>query len=204
LPLRSGPAISPAWHGVVGIPKLASGITIAILTWLVIIGGIKSIGCAAEKLSPLNVGLYLAGGLIVIVLNLARVPSVVSLILERAFSLQSAAGGGLGILVAMRYGTAAVAYGTAQSSQPVQQGLNAIIEVFVVSFVTSSISALTILLTGVWESGLTSTAAVASAFNTRDPWRGIRDPVVRDPWSGIRGPGIRGPRIHDSRIRDSR
>src|SRR5262245_6337302 len=149
---------------VVGIPKIASGITIAVLTWLVIIGGIKSIGRAAEKLSPLKVGLYLAGGLVVIVLNLARGRSVVSLIFERAFSLQSAAGGGLGILVAMRYGiargiyaneagygTAAVAYGTAQSSQPVQQGLNAIIEVFTVSFVTSNISAMTILLSPVWR-----------------------------------------------------
>jgi len=93
-------------NSVVGIPKLASGITIAILTWLVIIGGIKSIGRAAEKLSPLKVGLYLAGGLIVIISNLARIPSVLSLIFERAFSLQSAAGGGLGILVAMRYGIA--------------------------------------------------------------------------------------------------
>ena len=172
-------------NSVVGIPKLASGITIAILTWLVIIGGIKSIGRAAEKLSPLKVGLYLAGGLIVIVLNLSRIPSVISLIFERAFSFQSVAGGGLGILVAMRYGiargiyaneagygTAAVAYGTAQSSQPVQQGLNAVIEVFVVSFVTSTISAMTILLTGVWESGLTSTAAVASAFNSAIPVAG--------------------------------
>ncbi len=53
-----------------------------------------------------------------------------------------------------------------------QQGLNAIIEVFIVSFVTSTISALTILLTGVWESGLTSTAAVAAAFNTVMPVAG--------------------------------
>src|SRR6478672_5190061 len=51
-------------NSVVGIPKLVSGLTIAILTWLVIIGGIKSIGRAAEKLSPLKVGLYLTGGLI--------------------------------------------------------------------------------------------------------------------------------------------
>ncbi|MFL6281005.1 MAG: alanine/glycine:cation symporter family protein [Vicinamibacterales bacterium] len=170
---------------VVGIPKLASGITIAILTWLVIIGGIKSIGRAAEKLSPLKVGLYLAGGLIVIMFNVARIPSIISLVFERAFSFQSAAGGGLGILVALRYGiargiyaneagygTAAVAYGTARSTQPVLQGLNAVMEVFVVSFVTSTISAMTILLTGVWESGLTSTAAVASAFNSTIPVAG--------------------------------
>src|SRR5688500_350174 len=96
--------------------------------------------------------------------------------------MQSAAGGGLGMLVAMRYGiargiyaneagygTAAVAYGTAQSDRPAQQGLHAVMEVFIVSFVTSTISAMTILLTGVWQSGLTSTAAVAAAFNTTMP-----------------------------------
>jgi AGCS family alanine or glycine:cation symporter len=170
---------------VVGIPKIVSGIAIAVLTWLVIIGGIKSIGRAAEKLSPLKVGLYLGSGAIVILVNAARIPGVFSLIVERAFSMRAAAGGGLGILIAMRYGiargiyaneagygTAAVAYGTAQSTQPVQQGLNAVMEVFIVSFVTSTISALTILLTGVWESGLTSTAAVAAAFNSTMPIAG--------------------------------
>lgn len=170
---------------VVGIPRIVSGIAIAVLTWLVIIGGIKSIGRAAERLSPLKVGLYLVGGLIVIVFHASRLPAVFSLIFERAFSMQAAAGGGLGILVAMRYGiargiyaneagygTAAVAYGTAQSAQPVQQGLNAIIEVFIVSFITSTISALTILLTGVWDSGLTSTAAVAAGFDSVMPVAG--------------------------------
>jgi alanine or glycine:cation symporter, AGCS family len=169
-------------NSVAGIPRIASGIVIAVLTWLVIIGGIKAIGRAAERLSPLKVGLYLAGGLIVIVTNASRIPSTLSLILESAFSMRAAAGGGLGILVAMRYGiargiyaneagygTAAVAYGTAQSNTPVQQGLNAVIEVFIVSFVTSTISALTILLTGVWQSGLTSSAAVAAAFNVSMP-----------------------------------
>jgi len=170
---------------VVGVPKLLSGIVIAVLTWLVIIGGIKSIGRAAERLSPLKVGLYLVGGLIVIIFNAARIPGVLRLIVENAFSTRAAAGGTLGILVAMRYGiargiyaneagygTAAVAYGTAQSTQPAQQGLNAVIEVFIVSFVTSTISAMTILLTGVWQSGLTSTAAVAAGFNTVMPVAG--------------------------------
>jgi AGCS family alanine or glycine:cation symporter len=165
---------------VVGVPRLVSGIAIAVLTWLVIIGGIKSIGRAAERLSPLKVGLYLAGGLIVIVMNAARIPEVFGLVVREAFTMQSALG--FGVFTAMRYGiargiyaneagygTAAVAYGTAQSDRPVQQGLNAIMEVFIVSFVTSSISALTILLTGVWQSGLTSTAAVAAGFSTSMP-----------------------------------
>ena len=90
---------------------------------------------------------------------------------------------GFGMFVAMRYGiargiyaneagygTAAVAYGTAQSTQPAQQGLNAVMEVFIVSFVTSTISAMTILLTGVVAvGGLTSTAAVAAGFNSAMP-----------------------------------
>ena len=172
-------------NSAVGIPRPVSGIVIAVLTWLVIIGGIKSIGRAAEKLSPLKVGLYLIGGLIVIMFNAARLPQVFALIFDRAFSLQAAAGGSFGILVAMRYGiargiyaneagygTAAVAYGTARSDRPVQQGLNAVMEVFIVSFVTSTISAMTILLTGVWESGLTSTAAVGAAFDTVMPTAG--------------------------------
>jgi AGCS family alanine or glycine:cation symporter len=184
-PFTQPNSIALVLNTVVGIPKLVSGIIIAVLTWLVIIGGITSIGRAAEKLSPLKVGLYLIGGLIVIACNASRIPSTFNLIFERALSFKSAAGGGLGILVAMRYGiargiyaneagygTAAVAYGTARSAQPVQQGLNAVIEVFIVSFVTSTISALTILLTGVWQSGLTSTAAVASAFNSSIPYVG--------------------------------
>jgi AGCS family alanine or glycine:cation symporter len=67
------------------------------------------------------------------------------------------------------YGTAAVAYGTARSANPTQQGLNAVMEVFIISFITSNISALSILLTGAWQSGLTSTAAVAQAFNASMP-----------------------------------
>jgi AGCS family alanine or glycine:cation symporter len=165
---------------VLGIPRLVSGIGIAVLTWLVIIGGISSIGRAAEKLSPLKVGLYLAGGLVVILSNAARIPAVLSMVFSEALTTRSALG--FGVFMAMRYGiargiyaneagygTAAVAYGTARSTQPVLQGLNAVIEVFIVSFVTSSISAMTILLTGVWQSGMTSTAAVAAGFNTVMP-----------------------------------
>ena len=110
-----------------------------------------------------------------------------SAIFREAFSLRAATGtaAGMALMVGMRYGlargvyaneagygTAAVAYGTARSDAPAQQGLNAVIEVFVVSFVTSSISALTILLTGAWTTGLNSTAAVAQAFNTAIPVAG--------------------------------
>ncbi len=167
------------------VPTWLSGLVIAVLAWLVIIGGIKSIGRAAEKLTPLKVGLYLAGGLFVIISFASRIPEVLALVVREAFSTQAAAGGTMGFLIAMRYGlargmyaneagygTAAVAYGTAQSRRPVAQGLNAVTEVFIVSFVTSTISAMTILLTGAWLSGQTSTAAVALAFDQAIPTGG--------------------------------
>ena len=170
-----------------GVPTWVSGVVVAVLTWLVVIGGIKSIGRAVAKLSPLKVLLYLAGGLIVIVAHISAVPEVFATIFREAFSFKAAAGGsaGVGIMVAMRYGlargvyaneagygTAAVAFATAKTDQPAVQGLNAVIEVFIVSFITSSISALTILLTGVWNKGLTSTAVVAQAFDTTIPGGG--------------------------------
>ena len=167
-----------------GLPRWAAGVVIAVLTWLVIIGGVKSVGRAAERLAPLKVGLYLVGGLVVIVTHATVLPGVLSLVLREAFSLQATLGSaaGLAVMTGVRYGlargiyaneagygTAAVAYGTARSDRPEQQGLNAVMEVLIVSFVTSTISALTILLSGAWQSGLTSSAAVAAAFNSSMP-----------------------------------
>ncbi|MPY89175.1 MAG: amino acid carrier protein [Luteitalea sp.] len=181
-PFTQPNSIAVVLESELALPTWVTGIGVAVLTWLVIIGGIRWIGRVMEMLAPLKVGLYLAGGLIVIVVFGSRLPDVLALVFREAFSFQAAAGGGLGIMIAMRYGlarglyaneagygTAAVAYGTAQSSEPRRQGLNAVMETFIVSFVTSTISALTILLTGVWQSGQTSTAAVAQAFDQAMP-----------------------------------
>jgi AGCS family alanine or glycine:cation symporter len=169
------------------VPTLVTGIVVALLTWLVIIGGVTTIGRVAERLSPAKVILYFAGGLLVLLLHADRLPATLLLVVREAFSMRAAAGSaaGIGIMVAMRYGlargiyaneagygTAAVAYGTARSERPVQQGYAAVLEVFIVSFVTSTMSALTILVTDVWRSGLTSTAAVAAAFNQAVPVAG--------------------------------
>ncbi|HVR72584.1 MAG TPA: amino acid carrier protein [Vicinamibacteria bacterium] len=183
-PFTQPNSIAVAQESVFGIPTWVTGVVVAVLAWLVIIGGIRSIGRAAEKLAPLKVFLYLGGGLVVIVTHAGELPAVLGLIVREAFSIGAVGGGaaGVGVMTAMRYGlargiyaneagygTAAVVYGTARSDRPVQQGLNAVMEVFIVSFVTSSISALTILVSGVWRSGLTSTAVVAQAFDTAIP-----------------------------------
>jgi AGCS family alanine or glycine:cation symporter len=166
------------------LDRISVALMLAVLTWLVIVRGIKSIGRAAEKLSPLKVGLYLIGGAIVIGSNIGQLPAVLGMVFHEAFSTRAAAGGAWGwaMIWAIRYGvvrgvyaneagygTAAVAYGTAKSQRPEQQGLAAMIEVFLISFITSSISALSILLTGVWRSGTEGAAAVAKAFDSAIP-----------------------------------
>jgi len=186
-PFTQPNSIAVVLHSELGVPTLATGIVVAVLTWLVIIGGVTSIGRVAERLAPAKVILYFAGGLLVLLLHADRLPATLLLVVREAFSMRAAAGSaaGIGIMVAMRYGlargiyaneagygTAAVAYGTARSERPVRQGYAAVLEVFIISFVTSSVSALTILVTDVWRSGLTSTAAVAAAFNQAVPVAG--------------------------------
>jgi AGCS family alanine or glycine:cation symporter len=189
-PFTQPNSIAVAVNAVFGVPTWIVGITVAVLVWAVIIGGIRSIGRAAELLAPLKVGLYLVGGLVVIVAFAERLPYVLSLVVSEALAPRSALG--FGLFVAMRYGvargvyaneagygTAAVAYGTAKTSDPAQQGLQAVMEVFIISFVTTTLSALTILVSGVAEQSiaarqageafLTSTAAVAAAFDTVVP-----------------------------------
>jgi AGCS family alanine or glycine:cation symporter len=187
-PFTQPNSIAVVFESEFGIETWISGVVLAILAWLVVIGGVRSIGRAAEKIAPTMVILYLLGGTIVILTNITQIPDVFRLILREAFSMEAAGGGalGTGMMMAVRYGlargiyaneagygTAAVAYGTAQSAQPAQQGFNAMMEVYIVSFVTSSISALTILVSGVWDSGLNSTALVAQAFESSMPFGGM-------------------------------
>ena len=189
-PFTQPNSIAVAVNSVFGLPTWVVGVVVAVLTWAVIIGGIRSIGRAAEKLVPVKVGLYLIGGAVVIVSFADRLPHVFSMVFREALTTRSAMG--FGMFIAMRYGiargiyaneagygTAAVAYGTARSGKPVQQGLQAVMEVLIVSFVTATISAMTILVSGIAEQSivarqagatyLTSTAAVAGAFNAAMP-----------------------------------
>ncbi len=87
-PFTQTNSIALVWNTQFGVPTWASGVLIAVLTWLVIIGGIQSIGKAAERLTPLKVGLYLAGGLFVIVSFASRIPDVLALVFREAFSTQ--------------------------------------------------------------------------------------------------------------------
>jgi alanine or glycine:cation symporter, AGCS family len=169
-----------------GLPPLAAGIGLAVLVWLVVIGGIHSIARVTSVLSPLMVLLYLAGGLATIALFIDRIPEALQLIVVGAFSPAAVAGGVVGATVAqtMRYGlargaysneagtgTAAVFHAAARTSEPVRQGLIASLDVFIDTMVVCTITALAVLVTGAWTEG-SSTEMTVRAFNTSLPIAG--------------------------------
>ncbi len=166
-----------------GIEPWISGLGLAILTWLVIIGGIKSIAKVTEFLSPLMVFLYIAGAFLANIIFASQLPHALSLIITGAFKPSALKGGVAGMTVAraIRYGmargaysneagtgTAAVFHASAQTSEPVRQGLIASLDVFIDTLVICTLTALTVLVTGVWTEG-TSTQMTAAAFNSALP-----------------------------------
>ncbi len=188
-PFTQPNSVAVVFKSELGVPTWVIGVVMALVVWSVMIGGVRSIGRVASRLAPAMVSLYLVCGLVVIMVLIDRLPEVLALVLREAFSTEAVTGGaaGTGMMLAMRYGlargiyaneagygTAAVAYGSARTDRPAAQGLNAMIEVYIVSFVTSTISALTVLLSGEWAtSGLKSTALVARAFSTVIPHGGL-------------------------------
>ncbi|MGD8535828.1 MAG: sodium:alanine symporter family protein [Candidatus Aminicenantes bacterium] len=167
-----------------GIEPWITGLGLAVLTWLVIIGGIKSIAKVAEFLSPFMVFFYIIGALITIIIFYHKIPHALSLIFTGAFKPSAVTGGiaGTTVIHAIRYGfsrgaysneagtgTAAVFHASAQTSEPVRQGLIAALDVFVDTLVICTLTALTVLVAGVWDKGLTSTAMTAEAFNAALP-----------------------------------
>lgn len=167
-----------------GLEPWISGLGLAVLTWLVIVGGIKSIAKVTTFLSPFMVFLYIFGALFTLIAFASHLPHAFYLIFVGAFNPSAITGGVAGMTVAraIRYGlargaysneagtgTAAVFHATAQTSEPVRQGLIASLDVFIDTIVICSLTALAVLATGVWNTGITSTAMTAAAFNAALP-----------------------------------
>ena len=143
--------------------NLGIGILIAILTGLVLLGGIKRIGRVAEKLVPFMAILYIVLGVGVVAINFRNVPGVFADIFEGAFRPTAITGGVVGsMFTSMKkgvsrgifsneagLGTASIAHATADTDSPVKQGLFGIFEVFCDTIVICTLTALTILCSGV-------------------------------------------------------
>ena len=176
-----------------GVPKWSSGLVLAVALWLVIIGGIRRIGRFAEMLVPSMALVYVLSCLVILVVNVAELPAAFSLIIKSAFSPTAATGGFAGATVAraMAYGfrrgtvsseagvgTAAIAHGAARTADPHRQGIIGMMGVFIDTMVVSTMTALVLVSTGAWSSGLISTEMTAVAFKSVLPFGGIIIVVV--------------------------
>lgn len=151
-----------------GVPGVLTGIVLALLVGMVIIGGIKRIGAVAGRLVPFMCGMYLLAALYVVVLHFADVPGMLRLIVVSAFTPAQAQGAFLGgsagyaFLWGMKralfsneagQGSAPIAHSAAKTDEPVREGIVAGLEPFIDTLVVCTLTTLVILLSGAWNRG---------------------------------------------------
>lgn len=161
-------SVADALQSNFNVDPLITGIVLAILVGLVIIGGVTRIGEVAGKLVPLMAIAYVGGSLIVIFANFGEVGNAFNLIFSSAFSGTAASGGfaGAAVWAAIRFGvargvfsneaglgSAPIAHAAAQTNDPVRQGMIAMLGTFIDTIIICTMTALVILLTGAWTSG---------------------------------------------------
>lgn len=159
-------SIASSLHGAFGWPPLAIGLGTAAVAGLILAGGLGRIARVSQTLVPAMALLYLGGGLMVLLLRWQQVPQALSLIFRCALMPQAALGGGLGWTVTetLRHGvargvftneaglgTSAMAHGAAEVDHPARQGIWGIFEVFFATLLTCTLTALVILVGGVYQ-----------------------------------------------------
>ncbi|NLZ27836.1 MAG: sodium:alanine symporter family protein, partial [Firmicutes bacterium] len=158
-------SMADALETTAGVPPIVSGVVLAIITGLVIIGGIKRIGSFTAGLVPVMSVLYVGSILVIMVIFYRQIPAAFSLIFRGAFTGTAALGGfaGAGVMHALRYGvsrgvftneaglgSASIAHAAAVTDHPARQGLWGIIEVVIDTHIICTFTALALLVTGAW------------------------------------------------------
>lgn len=178
-------SIASSLEAAFGLNRLFVGVITALLAGLVMVGGIGRIARVSSALVPAMALLYLGSGTAVLILRASALPDALRLIFACALSPAAAVGGGAGWTVAsaLRYGvargvftneaglgTSAMAHGAARVDHPARQGMWGIFEVFLSTLVVCTITALVILVSGVWRPGvpgaLTGAPLTAAAFGS--------------------------------------
>ncbi len=161
------------------IPTVATGIVLTLLTGLVILGGIKSIGKFTSLLVPFMIIGYVGTSLVVLGLNVQEIPHAFGLIFGHAFSPAAATGGfaGATIAAAMRYGisrgvfsnesglgSAPIAAAAARTHDPVTQALVSMTQTFIDTLVVCTMTALVILTADSWTMGVSASSLTSASM----------------------------------------
>lgn len=149
-----------------GVPKVATGIVMAIVVGLVIIGGIKRIGSVAGKIVPFMCLIYLLAGLAVVALNITDIPEMFLLIVKSAFNPTDAVGAFIGGGVGFAFmegmkrslfsneagqGSAPIAHAAAKTAEPAREGIVGGMGPFIDTICICTLTAMVILSTGTWN-----------------------------------------------------
>ena len=191
--------------------NLVSGILIAALVSMVLLGGIKRIGQVTERLVPFMAVIYIALGIGVIALNYQRIPTVFASIFQGAFSPRAVTGGAVGTaFISMKRGvsrgifsneaglvTGSIAHACADTDDAVDQGLFGIFEVFMDTIVICSLTALVILCSGVgvnYGQAAGAELTISGFTSTYGRWVSIFTAVSLCCFATIIGWGLYGSR----------
>lgn len=167
------------------------GVVLVAITGIVVLGGIKRIGAVAEWLVPFKAGGYVICSMIVLIANAEAIPGAFKLIFSTAFTGTAATGGfaGAALTAAIRYGvargvfaneaglgTAGIAQAAGASNNVIKSGLIGMMGTFIDTFLICTMTALTIVISGVWTTGKSGAELTQLAFNTGLP--GFGKPFV--------------------------
>ena len=174
-------SIAASWNTAFGIPKIAMGIFIAVVSLFVFTGGMKRIAKVTELIVPIMAAFYIVGSLIVIFANVTAIPAAFHDIIVGAFKPAAVAGGAMGATLKLAVqkgvarglfsneagmGSTPHAHAVAKVNHPVEQGFVAMIGVFIDTFVILNLTALVIITTGSRTSGFTGAQLSQYAFST--------------------------------------
>ena len=168
-------SISGNMRDVFNIPTWITGLAIVILAGLVVLGGLKRIAAVTEKIVPFMVILYIIGSVVIFCSNISMVGEVFVSIFTRAFSLEAAAGGAAGTVMKLAIeqgmkrgvfsnesglGSSVMVHSSSNVKEPVRQGMWGIFEVFADTIVVCTLTAFSVLSSGLvdLETGVTQAA----------------------------------------------
>jgi len=173
-------AVATIFQSTFHVEPWVTGTVLMMLTGLVILGGIKTIGRFTSLLVPFMIVGYVGSALLVLALNVGEIPHALYLIFFHAFTPAAASGGfaGAAVAAAMRYGlargvfsnesgmgSAPIAAAAARTNDPVKQALVSMTQTFIDTLVVCSMTALVILTAPAWQQGIAAGELTAASFN---------------------------------------
>lgn len=167
--------VSSALSGL-GVPREVTAIVLGVLVFAVIIGGVRRISRAASAIVPFMAIAYLIGCVFILLANASKLDTVIELIFSNAFTGKAAASGTLVQVVLMGFkrgifsneaglGSAPIAHAAARTDDPVRQGTVAMLGTFIDTMVICTLTAFVILVSGVYDGGLSGSELSIAAFN---------------------------------------